>query len=124
MLNQPNEEDLLKVEQMFVQACPIAFKTANEIFDVRINEYNGPELYLSDGSKIIFSSYSQYYKIISNRNDEKIYDVTTKSFNLKKMNDLYLSMSDDCVDVVYENDNVYRVDLYYIMDAPIYRFSK
>lgn len=125
MLNNYQNDTTVKVISMLTQAEKVAFKTANEIINVRIDENNGPELELSDNTIIIFESYSQYYSFISNKG-EKIYDTVTKVFDVEKMNQLYLQKEDDVVDVIYRNNPIYRVGEYHIdgSPAPIYRFFK
>jgi hypothetical protein len=118
MNNTQNGEDILKVEKSLMTVEPICFKSVNDKVDVRINENSGPELVLEDNTRIIFSSFSQYYKFISD--PSKIYNVSKKTFNIEQMNDLYFT-DDDTVDMIqYRHLDVYHVDLY-MFDAPIYR---
>lgn len=123
MLNFQNDDNLVHVDSMLVKAENICFKSANEIISVRISENNGPEFVCADGTHVIFASYSQYYAFISCKG-EKVFDPDTQMLDIKKMNDFYLTKEDDAVDVIYRNQEVYRVGLYNIPEhpAPIYKF--
>ena len=122
MQNATNQETLQVVESLMLVE-PICFTTVNDEISIRITENSGPELILEDGTRIIFSSFTQYYSFISDKH-EAIYDTKTRILNIGKLNELYFVKSDDVVDIKYRQKNVYHADLYVddsLNPANIYR---
>lgn len=118
-----SRKTVIKIKDIKSKCQNIAFNSANDIISVRVTENYGPCIALDDNSKILFNSPEQYYSVLT---DLCVYNTDTVKFHLDldKFKELYFVDSDDVVDVIYENENVYRVELYNMGNnfAPIYRF--
>ena len=45
----------------------VEFKSVNETIHVALNQYNGPELTLSDGSVVMFYTHAGYYTLLNEK---------------------------------------------------------
>lgn len=88
------------------KASKINFKTANDLFEVHIDESYSPELELEDQSFLIFSNISQYFNLLL---DQK----SSNNINISLLESKYNKEIDDVADIYYRGRSVYEVEKYY-----------
>ena len=110
---------MIKVNRITSFVEPICFCSINEEINVRLVSNNGPELYLEDGSFIMFTSTNQYMNFVNNT---KIYDPEKKEFDIDKFYNDYYQIGDDLPDIIYKNQVISRVEEFVYMHSTIYRF--
>lgn len=110
---------MTKVNSISLFVNPICFCSINEEINVRLISDNGPELYLDDGSFVMFTSTKQFMNFVHNA---KIYNPDKKEFDIDKFYNKYFQIADDLPDVIYKNKVISRVEEYIYKNNAIYRF--
>ena len=93
----------------------ISFESVNQKIDVSITDSNnGPAIILDDGSIVQFTSFIQYYEVIT---DSEIYNIDDQTFDIENFQEKYLIDSDDVnrIDII-------EVEKYMVNDKDLFRF--
>ena len=111
----------MRVEILKSSAEKASFESVNQIIKVDISKNNGPELYLYDGSIIIFANSSQFSKLLCNSRIYTVSKTGIMDFDIDKFYSLYFDSEDDTPEVTYRNKDVYRVEQYIYENEKVYR---
>lgn len=111
----------MRVEILKSAAENASFESVNQIIKVDITKKNGPELYLYDGSIIIFNSSTQFSKLLYNSKIYKISKTGVMNFDIDKFYALYFDSEDDASEATYRNKDVYKVEQFIYENEKVYR---
>ena len=94
------------------------FETVNKKILVSIKSSNGPELALEDGSRLLFMSPSQHFRVMTDK------DISTNAqeINIDKLREKYFVDHDDVNFVRYDSSTIIEVVEYKVLGEPVYRF--
>ena len=94
------------------------FETVNKKISVNVKSSNGPELALEDGSRLLFMSPSQHFRVMT----DKEISTDAKEINIDKLREKYLVEHDDANFVKYDGSTIVEVVEYKVLGEPVYRF--
>ena len=106
----------MKILHSRTHCHPLEAESYTKQIPIKLTDENGPELTLSDGSKICFSDNRQYYKVGM---DPKSGIAKNADLDLEYFKK-YFKWIDD-IRCYYGNDTIREVELYYIDERPVYR---
>ena len=89
-----------------VKAKEINFKTANDLFEVHIDESFSPELELEDQSFLIFSNVAQYLNLLTDQR-------SSGNINISLLELKYRTEIDDVSGISYRGRSLYEVEKYH-----------
>ncbi len=94
------------------------FETVNKKISVNVKSSNGPELALEDGSRLLFMSPSQHFRVMTDK------DISTNAqeINIDKLREKYFVDHDDVNFVSYNGSTIIEVVEYKVLGEPVYRF--